>query len=49
MPKVCLPFNKSNFSRTSKILKSFKIHSIPIVDRSLKAIIKLAKKVAGKW
>lgn len=36
MPKVCLPFNNSRFTRKSKISKSFEISSLPIIDGNLK-------------
>ena len=48
-PKVCLPYNVTNFTKLSNIFKKYNISTIPVVNKTLKSIIKLGKDSTNKW
>lgn len=49
MPKVCISYNYSDFTRLSSILKFVNILTIPIVKKNFKSVIKLGKDRSDKW
>lgn len=49
IPKICIPFNYSDFAGLSNILKPYNIKTIPIVNKNLKSIVKLGKDKTEKW
>ena len=48
-PKICLPYNMTNFTKLSNIFKKYNISTIPVVNKTLKSIIKLGKDFTNKW
>ena len=48
-PKVCLPYNITNFTKFSNIFKKYNISTIPVVNKTLKSTIKLGKDSMNKW
>ena len=47
-PKVCLPYNITNFTKLSYIFKNKNISTIPVVNKTSKLIIKLGKDSTNK-
>ena len=47
-PKVCFPYNATNFTKLSNIFKKYNISTIPVVNKTLKSIIKLDKDSTNK-
>ena len=48
-PKVWLPYNLTNFTKLSNIFRKYNISTIPVVNKTLKSIIKLGKDSTKKW
>ena len=47
-PKVCLPYNITNFTKLSNIFEKYNISTIPMVNKNLNSMIKLGKDSTNK-